>query len=243
MKEFLITALSDLKNGYGLCGIVDRQGRVYPIGSDTKVISKFFEIVVRQAILNYVNKEGLQLIEPRQQNYYPDFTIMRNTNDYNKIAIDVKTTYLNQGKTRFGYTLGGYTSYIKVENESKNIVYPYSQYRQHWVIGFVYRRVVENTTDVAKVYSITDVNKIPSPLNNVEFFMQEKWRIAGDKAGSGNTTNIGSIRGTIKDFQQGNGPFVSEKEFIEYWREYRKTSRERLKSYSDIFEFRTKKYK
>ena len=72
--------------------------------------------------------------------------------------------------------------------------------------------------------------------------MQEKWKIAGDKAVSGNTTNIGSIRGTIKDFQQGNGPFVSEKEFTEYWRGYRKTSRERLKSYSDISEFRTKKH-
>lgn len=220
--------------------MVDRQGRVYPIGSDTKVISKFFEIVVRQVILNYAHKEGLQLIEPRQQNYYPDFTIMRNANDYNKIAIDVKTTYLNQGKTRFVYPLGGYTCYIKVENESKNIVYPYSQYRQHWVIGSVYRRVVESTTDVPKIYSISDVNKIPYPLNDVEFFMQEKWKIAGDKAGSGNTTNIGSIRGTIKDFQQGNGTFVSEKEFTEYWRGYGKTSRERLKSYSDISEFRNK---
>lgn len=167
---------------------------------------------------------------------------MRSSNDCNKIAIDVKTTYLNQGKTRFGYTFGGYTSYIKLENEAKNIVYPYSQYGQHWVIGFVYRRVAENTTDVAKVYSITDLNQIPSPLSDVEFFMQEKWKIAGDKAGSGNTTNIGSIRDTIKDFQQGNGPFVSEKEFTEYWRGYRKTSRERLKSYSDISEFRTKKH-
>ncbi len=50
--------------------------------------------------------------------------------------------------------------------------------------------------------------------------MQEKWRIAGDKAGSGNTANIGSINGTIEDFIEGKGAFASEEEFLQYWRGY-----------------------
>jgi len=68
--------------------------------------------------------------------------------------------------------------------------------------------------------------------------MQEKWRIAGDRAGSGNTANVGSIYGTIKDFSAGNGVFASEAEFLEYWRGYRRTNRERQASYSNIDEFR-----
>ncbi len=57
--------------------------------------------------------------------------------------------------------------------------------------------------------------------------MQEKWRIAGDRAGSGNTANIGSIGGTIVDFSAGNGIFDSEAEFLEYWRGYKHTEWER----------------
>ena len=32
-------------------------------------------------------------------------------------------------------------------------------------------------------------------FDDVRVFVQEEWRISSDKAGSGNTTNIGSIRG------------------------------------------------
>jgi len=68
--------------------------------------------------------------------------------------------------------------------------------------------------------------------------MQEKWRIAGDRAGSGNTTNIGSITGTIADFSAGKGVFASGMEFLEYWKGYKRTDRERQSFYSNIREFR-----
>ncbi|KKZ14919.1 MAG: restriction endonuclease EcoRV, partial [Candidatus Synechococcus spongiarum 142] len=76
------------------------------------------------------------------------------------------------------------------------------------------------------------------PFDNVQVFMQEKWRIAGDRAGSGNTANIGSISGTMSDFETGNGVFGSETEFLEYWRGYKCTKDERRTAYSNIQEFR-----
>ena len=72
----------------------------------------------------------MQLIEPTKQNYYPDFSLIRSEDDREKIAIDVKTTYRREGQSRFSYTLGSYTSYIRPEMERKNIVFPYSQYAQ-----------------------------------------------------------------------------------------------------------------
>ena len=238
MKEFILRALAEVKNGYSLCGVVDRRGRVYPLGSDTKVISTLFEIVTRQAVLKYADSEGYQLKEPDKQNYYPDFTLMRGDEDQQKIAIDVKTTYLEKGKTEFAYTLGGYTSYIRPETESKNIVFPFSQYKQHWIIGFVYNRIQEKRNATGRIYSFETLGDIPVPFENVEVFMQEKWKIAGDKAGSGNTTNIGSIKGTISDFADGKGIFESEDEFLEYWRGYKKTAKQREVSYSNVGLFR-----
>ena len=236
MKDFILNALAEIQNGYSLCGVVDRKARVYPLGSDTKVISTLFEIVARQAVASYARKAELKLIEPTKQNHYPDFTLMRDEKDRKKIAIDVKTTYRRDGQMKFNYTLGSYTSYIHSATEGKNIVFPYSHYCQHWIIGFVYKRTEEKV--INQIYSFDTLQKIPIPFDDVEVFIQKKWRIAGDRAGSGNTANIGSIHGTIDDFIAGNGIFDSEAEFIEYWRGYKRTSAERQQVYSNIDEFR-----
>jgi hypothetical protein len=90
----------------------------------------------------------------------------------------------------------------------------------------------------AFIFKVEQLKEIPLAFSNVEFFVQEKWRIASDRAGSGNTTNIGSITGKLDDFVQGNGVFKSEDEFLEYWRGYGRTSSERIKSYGTIEAFR-----
>ena len=84
------------------------------------------------------------------------------------------------------------------------------------MIGFVYDRIAAKKAAAEHVFDLSDLKSIPIPFDNVDVFVQEKWRIASGSAGSGNTTNIGSITGTIDDFRQGTGPFESEEEFLEY---------------------------
>ena len=227
MKDAILRALAEVQNGYTLCGVVDRRARVYPLGSDTKVISTLFEIVARQAVASYARETGLILVEPEKQNHYPDFTLMRYDGDRAKIAIDVKTTYRKHVGSRFNYTMGSYTRYIHAETETKNIVFPHSEYREHWVIGFAYQRAEGKRSHADAIYSFETLQDIPIPFDDVEVFMQEKWRIAGDRAGSGNTANIGSINGILEDFVAGNGIFKSEDEFLTYWRGYKRTAKER----------------
>ncbi len=241
MKDFILKALAEVRNGYSLCGIVDRRARIYPLGSDTKVIGALFEMVARQAVMSYADSAGLRSVEPTKQNHYPDFTLMRDGEDRGKIALDVKTTYRSDRQSRFGYTLGSYTSYIHSETEGKNIVFPYSHYARHWIVGFVYKRVERKPDASGRIYSFDTLQEIPIPFEDVEVFVQEKWRIAGDRSGSGNTATIGSIRGTMEDFSAGNGVFASEAEFLDYWRGYRRTGLERQASYSNIGEFRAGK--
>ena len=81
MKDFILNGLAQVQNGYSLCGVVDRRARIYPLGSDPKVISTLFEIVARQAVMAYADHAGLQLVEPEAQNHYPEVTLMRDEND------------------------------------------------------------------------------------------------------------------------------------------------------------------
>jgi len=74
------------------------------------------------------------------------------------------------------------------------------------------------------------LQQIPIPFEDVAVFMQERWRIAGDRAGSGNTANTGGLRGTLEEFSAGKGVFASESEFLEYWRGDKRTNRERRSS-------------
>jgi len=88
MRDCILNALSEMQNGYSLCGFVDRRARIYPLGSDTKVISFHFESVARQAVFSYAGRSWLQMVEPAKQNHYPDFTLRSVEQCWKKIAID-----------------------------------------------------------------------------------------------------------------------------------------------------------
>lgn len=237
ISEILSSELEKLADSYAVCGIVDQAGCVYPLGADTKVLSTIFELVSRPAVYAAGKTLGYKIYEPTVQNHYPDFTFHKGLEAKGKIAIDVKTTYRIKDDDKFNYTLGGYTSFIRPGNEGKNIAFPFDHYAEHWVIGFVYNRIAEKKAGAEHRYRVDQIANIPLPFGNVEVFVQEKWRIASDKAGSGNTTNIGSIHGTLEDFKAGKGPFTSEDEFLDYWRAYGRTKAER-EAFSSIDQFR-----
>ena len=67
------------------------------------------------------------------------------------------------------------------------------------------------------------LTSITSVVGNFSFFVAEKWRIASDKSGSGNTANIGSIN-NIADIVEGKGMFskLGEEWFDDYWMNYKK---------------------
>jgi hypothetical protein len=58
-------------------------------------------------------------------------------------------------------------------------------------------------------------------VRDFTFFVQEKYKIAADRPGSGNTKNIGSVT-KIEDLVNGKGPFskLGEKVFDDYWMYY-----------------------
>ncbi|WP_064135034.1 type II restriction endonuclease, partial [Thiomonas arsenitoxydans] len=233
----LETKLKANGNKYTISGVVSQDGTVYPLGSDTKVLSTIFELFTRPLMIELAHDLGLQLVEPSAQNHYPDFTLCSGPHAKNKIAVDVKTTYIERPDDTFGFTLGGYTSFIRPGNESKNIVFPFTDYTEHWVIGYVYERVAEKKAAECAVYTLEQIKDIPLPYRNVRVFVQEKWRISSDRAGSGNTTNIGSLVGRIDQFRDGGGPFQDENEFLDYWRNYGRIAADRV-NFKNIVEYR-----
>ena len=99
----------------------------------------------------------------------------------------------------------------------------------------------------SKRYSIEELKKIPSVINGFTFFASEKWQIASDKPGSGNTANIGSIK-YIDDILAGNGVFAKagEEMFDDYWANFGKIqietkagTRKAMTSFDEYIEYRS----
>lgn len=213
-------------------GFIDKKGFVYPIDTDTKVISTIFERL-SAPVLRSISKKYDYVIETANQTTYPDFTMSLYDNGklIHRVAIDVKTTYFSGPMV---FTLGGYNSFIR--NDTKNILYPYSTYDEHWIIGFIYNR-----NNAFKEYDLDNMPKpgeIECPYNDVFVFIRQKHEITGLRAGSGNTKNIGSIKlEKPSDFLIERGPFCefndSKAACDYYWKYYEKYSME-IKNGTDL---------
>lgn len=206
-------------------GFVDIFKNVYTISSDTKIVSKILEIHLFPQILKFAKDHAYKVILAEHQNYYPDISFVKSSDDKIRFAVDFKTTYRNPQKLHLcnGFTLGSHGKYFEDRTSTKNIQFPYGSYAGHFCLGIIYNRVDGSSIDETKVHNINELQSITSVVSDFDFFVAEKWRIASDKGGSGNTANIGSIN-NIEDIKNGMGMFskLGEDWFDDYWMNYRK---------------------
>jgi len=223
--ETLSKHISTEDGQWSIKGFIDTYQNIYTLSNDTKIVSKILEIHLFPKILEFANDNGYRVVLAEHQNYYPDVSLVKIDDENIKFALDFKTSYRNPKKPFLcnGFTLGSHGKYFEDRTSTKNIQFPYSDYLGHFCLGIIYDRNEIATIDETKSYKLTQLDSIKSVVNNFQFFAVEKWKIASDKGGSGNTANIGSIN-NIEDICSGNGMFskLGEKWFDDYWMNFNK---------------------
>jgi len=236
LEKYVSTETGD----WTIKGFIDVYKNIYTISSDTKIVSKILEIHIFPKILHFAEENNFSIILTEHQNYYPDITFISKENPEVKFAVDLKTTYRKKSGIA-SFTLGSHGSYFKERDKKKNIQYPYNEYLGHYCLGIIYSRTdFDDDLSETEIFQVgelhedylsptpkigervvTNVDKlmsITSVIKDFEFFVAEKWKIASDKQGSGNTANIGSTL-SIDDLRNENGIFsnLGEEWFDEYW--------------------------
>lgn len=250
LKDFAATLGQYIaQNGeWTIRGFIDIFKNVYTISSDTKIVSKILELHLFPHFLAFAEEIGYDVELAAFQNWYPDFTFISKSDKSIKFAVDIKTTYRDEEYPGFcnGFTLGSHGKYFINRKSKKNIQYPYDDYSGHFCLGIIYSRNELDKYDETRIYSTDDVEQIPAVIRDFIFFAEEKWRIASDKGGSGNTANIGSIN-NISDILAGNGVFANagEELFDDYWANFGKMEvpdkngvRRKLSSFDDYLKYR-----
>lgn len=221
LRNFLQTLTDEVSTESGdwsIKGFIDRATNIYTISSDTKIISKIIEIQLFPQLFSFAESAGYTIIPAKKQNWYPDLSFINKSDTSIRFAVDIKTTYRLNDNSYNGFTLGSHGEYFRNRQSEKNIQFPYGSYLAHLTLGAIYTRACGGTIDETKIKTINEINSITSVINQIVFFAEEKWKIASDKSGSGNTANIGSIK-SIPDLLSGRGVFenLGEKIFDEYW--------------------------
>lgn len=249
LKEFAATLGDFIEKGdeWTIRGFIDIFKNIYTISSDTKIVSKVLELHLFPHFLVFAEKIGYDIELATCQNWYPDLTFISKTNSQIKFAVDLKTTYRNEEYPGFcnGFTLGSHGEYFINRTSTKNIQYPYDEYSGHFCLGIIYSRISFDKNEETRVYSIDEIENIPVVIKDFLFFAEEKWKIASDKGGSGNTANIGSIQ-KIDDILNGNGVFAKagEELFDDYWANFGKMEilvngkRKKLSSFEEYLQYR-----
>lgn len=223
LKQFaaeLTDYVSDNVGDWKIKGFIDVDKTIYTISSDTKIISKILEIQLFPRFVEFAEQNGYEIVLAEKQNWYPDISFVNKVNQKIKFAVDIKTTYRLEAYDGFcnGFTLGSHGEYFRNRVSRKNIQFPYAEYAGHICLGVIYTRALSNDIDETKQLNLSQLKNINSVIKDLVFFAEEKWKIASDKGGSGNTANIGSIT-YINDILVGNGVFadLGESVFDEYW--------------------------
>lgn len=206
-------------------GFIDVYKRVYTISIDTKVLSKVLELLMFPVIARFAEENGYNIVLAKAQNQYPDISLIAQADESECIALDIKTTYRTgedrNGNMRVsGMTLGTFGGYFRTRDRPISSTFAYNRYTRHYVLGVVYTRVKD--IDERIVYSIENLSDMPSVARDFQFFLQEKYRIASDVPGSGNTKNIGSTK-YLDRLINGTGIFakLGVAVFDDYWMNYR----------------------
>lgn len=212
-----------------------------------KLCQKILELHLFPHFLSFTEEIGYKIELASCQNWYPDLTFISKANPGIKFAVDLKTTYTNEKYPGFcnGFTLGSHGEYFVDRTSTKNIQYPYDEYSGHFCLGIIYSRAQLDKKEETHIYSLNELESIPPVAKNFVFFAEEKWKIASDKGGSGNTANIGSIQ-KIDDILKGNGVFAKagEELFDDYWSNFGKIEilvggkRKKMSSFAEYLQYR-----
>lgn len=185
-------------------GFIDENGKIHELPDIPQVITGIFQELAKRKIKPFLKQNyNCKIIQggPRE---YPEMTVFGGKLETGKTAIDVKTTRRVSKNRVSGFSIGSYAGYFTHPDQKlPGCKFPYGEFKDHWVIGFVYTW----NPDVNSLHMVSDI----------EVIVNRKWKLASKSTATGTTFAISSVR-DLNALRAGKGDFNSPQEFENFWR-------------------------
>lgn len=185
-------------------GFADEDGKIYDLPDIPQVITGVFQEVAKQKLKPFLRKKyNCEIIQGGAREY-PEITVFGGKLGQEKIAIDIKTTRRISRNRISGFSIGSYAGYfLHPERKLPGCKFPYGEFKEHWLVGFIYTW----NPEADSLHMVSDI----------EVIVNEKWRIASKSTATGTTFAISSVR-DLQRLRKGQGDFNSSEEFETFWR-------------------------
>lgn len=185
-------------------GFIDEGGKVHDLPEIPQVITGIFQEVAKHKLKPFLRHPyGCELIQGGAREY-PEITAFGGKLGQETIAIDIKTTRRISRNRISGFSIGSYAGYfLHPERKLPGCKFPYGEFKEHWVIGFIYTW----SPEVDSLHMVSDI----------EVIVNEKWKIASKSTATGTTFAISSVR-DLNRLKAGKGDFDSPEQFETFWR-------------------------
>jgi len=185
-------------------GFIDDEGMVHPLPDIPQVITGIFQEVAKQRLKPFLKRKyGCEIVQGGAREY-PEITAFGGKLGQEKVAIDIKTTRRISRNRISGFSIGSYAGYfLHPERKLPGCKFPYGDFKEHWVIGFIYTWNPQKDS----LHMVSDI----------EVVVNEKWKIASKSTATGTTFAISSVR-DLGRLKEGKGDFDSIEEFETFWR-------------------------
>ena len=91
----------------------------------------------------------------------------------------------------------------RIERSRKIFSFLNGPYSRHFCLGILYDRAENAAIDEINAPPLDELHSITSGISNIQFFVAEEWKIAGDKGGFPATQRISVASKELRTFFQG----------------------------------------
>jgi hypothetical protein len=181
-------------------------GHLLPLPKESAALANVLEVSIVDFLIKRLRRLEGATFQRGNERGYPDLEISGPVFGHEFHAIDVKVArrHKNMRQTQSRITLYTGNTYFK---------WP----ELHWPGTFRAFNDYASHLDILMIYTFNPDN--PARVEELEFIVQQPWRIASRERSSTTREYIGAVTG-LDDLREGRGSFDSPKAFYDYWRKY-----------------------
>jgi hypothetical protein len=177
--------------------------RLVPLPKEPAALANVLEVSVVDYLLDKLSSEPGVTVQRGTERGYPDLELCVE-GDYYAVDFKAARRSKSQRQTESRITLCTGNTYFR---------YP----ALHWPNTF---RAFQDYTAHLEVLAIYTLNEASTwRVDDLEFIVNHMWRFASKQRSSTTREYIGAVVG-LEALRAGEGEFVSEEEFLKFWRKY-----------------------